>query len=52
MKYLFLCLQVSNVNQLLAGETQLFFSLALDSLRTRSFIFFHIIEKVDKVREF
>lgn len=29
-----------------------FFSLALDSLGTNSFVFSHIIEKMDKVREF
>lgn len=52
MKYLFLCLQVSNVNQMLAGEIYLFFFLALDSLRTSGFVFSHIIEKGDKVREF
>lgn len=51
MKDLFLCLQVSNVNQMLAGEIYFFF-LALDSLRTSGFVFSHIIEKVDKVREF
>lgn len=29
-----------------------FFFLALDSLRTSGFVFSHIIEKGDKVREF
>lgn len=50
MKDLFLCLQVSNVNQMLAGKIYISF-LTLDSLRTSGFVFSHIIEKVNKVRE-